>query len=62
MAQSAGGVPGLSLEPSTPLSPKAAALDSLLYELLALVDALRLGGASEIKLAEKGPHERLHFQ
>lgn len=53
---------GLSLEPLHPSVPKAAMLDPLLYELLALLDALRVGGARESKLAEKELHQRLHLR
>src|SRR5471030_1947037 len=38
---------GLLLEPLHPNVPKAARLDSNLYELLALLDVLRVGGAQE---------------
>jgi len=55
-----GETRGLSLEPLHPSVPKAAALDPFLYELLALLDTLRVGGARESKLAEKELHQRLH--
>lgn len=52
---------GLRLEPLHPSVPKAAALDPLLYELLALLDGLRVGAAREKNLAAKELHQRLHF-
>lgn len=55
-----GEVRGVSFEPLYPAAPKAARQDPLLYELLALVDVLREGGARESKLAEKQLHLRLH--
>lgn len=57
-----GEARGLLLEPLHPSASKAAVQDPLFYELLALLDALRVGGARESKLAEKALHERLHFQ
>ena len=44
---------GVSLEPLYKTAPVAARRDPFLYELLALVDALREGRARERKLAEK---------
>ncbi len=44
---------GVSFEPLYRQAPKAALRDAGLYELLALVDALRGGRARERKLAEK---------
>jgi len=56
-----GDVRGIAFEPLHPSVPKAAREDPLLYELLALVDALRGdGGARERRLAEKELHSRLH--
>lgn len=47
-----GTVRGLTLEPLHKAAPKAAKQDPLLYELLALLDALREGRARERQLAE----------
>jgi len=44
---------GLLLEPLHPSAPQAARRDRAFYELLALVDVLRLGGARERALAER---------
>lgn len=55
----AGEVRGLSVEPLHPSAPKAARHDPGFYELLALVDALRLGGARERALAEKELRRRM---
>jgi len=48
-----GEIRGLSIEPLHPSAPLAAARDRRFYELLALVDVLRLGGARERALAEQ---------
>lgn len=53
-----GEVRGISVEPLHPKAPTAARLDPEFYELLALVDALRLGNAREKALAEKELHRR----
>lgn len=55
-----GEVRGIAFEPLHPSVPKAARLDHLLYEMLALVDSLRAGGARECKLAQKELHVRFH--
>jgi hypothetical protein len=47
-----GAVRGVSLEPLYRSAPAAALRDPALYELLALIDALRDGRARERKLAE----------
>lgn len=47
-----GMVRGLSLSPLYPTVPYAAKLDPILYERLALIDAIRDGNARERKLAE----------
>ncbi len=52
---------GLYVEPLHPSAPKAAARDHKFYELLALVDALRLGGPRERALAEQELHRRLRM-
>jgi hypothetical protein len=48
-----GSARGLSIEPLHPSAPRAATEDLEFYELLALVDALRLGGAREKALANE---------
>jgi hypothetical protein len=48
-----GDVRGVTLEPLHKAAPKAARKDPTLYELLALIDALRDGRARERQLAEK---------
>jgi hypothetical protein len=53
---------GVSLEPLYKTVPAAALRDPLLYELLALVDALREGRARERKLAEHELVARLRRQ
>ncbi len=53
---------GLLIEPLHPNVPKAARRDPKLYELLALLDVLRVGGARERGLAVKALHERLSMQ
>ena len=54
-----GKVRGYAFSPLYPSVPKAAAQDSLLYELLALVDAIRDGRARERELAIKELTARL---
>lgn len=54
-----GKVRGYSFAPLYPSVPVAAARDRKLYELLALVDAMRDGRARERKLAEKELQARL---
>jgi len=54
-----GTVRGETLQPLYRTVPTAARNDPQLYELLALVDALRIGRARERKLAEKYLKERL---
>lgn len=54
-----GSVRGYSLSPLYPTVPAAAARDPKLYELLALVDALRDGRARERNLAAKELTSRL---
>ncbi len=48
-----GDTRGVSLEPLYKSAPRAALRDSALYELLALVDAIRSGRARERKSAER---------
>lgn len=48
-----GRARGYSFSPLYPTVPRAASVDQGLYELLALVDAIRDGRARERKLAEK---------
>jgi hypothetical protein len=57
-----GRVRGLTLEPLHKAAPKAAQQYSLLYELLALIDALRDGRARERQLAERELAARLRKQ
>ena len=54
-----GRVKGYAVEPLYRSVPKAAKGDPQLYELLALVDALRIGRARERKLAEEELKKRL---
>jgi hypothetical protein len=54
-----GKVRGYAFSPLYPSVPKAAALDPALYELLALVDAIRDGRARERELAIKELTARL---
>jgi hypothetical protein len=54
-----GSVRGYALEPLYPSVPKAARLDKALYELLALVDAIRDGRARERNLAIEHLRTRL---
>jgi hypothetical protein len=56
-----GKVRGQTLEPLYHSAPKAAKSDPKLYELLALVDALRSGRARERKLAEDEIKKRLSY-
>jgi hypothetical protein len=56
-----GKVKGLSIEPLYSSVPSAAKIDAGLYELLALVDALRIGRARERKLAEEELTRRLNY-
>ncbi|OAM91495.1 AsnC family protein [Termitidicoccus mucosus] len=48
-----GTVQGVAVKPLYPSVPGAAQRDSALYELLSLVDAIRIGRARERQLAEK---------
>jgi len=54
-----GKTMGQAVEPLFKSCPQAAERDPLLYELLALVDAVRLGQPRERKLAIELLHERL---
>lgn len=54
-----GKVRGQSIEPLYPNLPAACLKDLAFYELMALVDSLRVGRAREKKLAERYLHERL---
>lgn len=54
-----GEVRGTTLEPLHKTVPKAARKDPVLYELLALVDALRDGRARERRIAERELSARL---
>jgi len=55
-----GTVRGVAFEPLYSSAPKAAKEDFALYELLALVDALRDGGARVTRLAVDELHARLY--
>lgn len=57
-----GAARGLTLEPLHKAAPKAARQDPVLYELLALIDALRDGRARERQLAERELTARLRRQ
>jgi len=54
-----GSVRGLEIRPLYPSVPRAAMLDPRLHELLALVDALRIGRARERGLARRILEERI---
>lgn len=54
-----GGVRGETLKPLHPSVPRVARGDRQLYELLALVDVMRIGRARERKLAEQHLKRRL---
>src|SRR5690554_4876185 len=56
-----GSVRGHSILPLYPSVPEAALKDAKLYELLALVDALRVGRARERELAVKELKKRLEL-
>lgn len=57
-----GKVRGYAFSPLYKTVPEAAALDGLLYELLALVDAIRDGQARETALAVQELKIRLHSE
>lgn len=52
----AGQIRGLAVEPLHPSAPRVAGRDPLFYAVLALADALRLGGNRERNLAQKALH------
>lgn len=54
-----GDVRGAAIEPLFESAPKAAKNDQALYELLALVDAIRVGRARELALAKDELKSRL---
>jgi hypothetical protein len=54
-----GSVQGVAIKPLYASVPKVAKANAELYDLLALVDALRIGRARERKLAEQELGERL---
>lgn len=54
-----GSVRGQAIYPLYPSAPEAARRDPVLYELLALVDAIRIGNVREQLLAESLLKERL---
>jgi DNA-binding Lrp family transcriptional regulator len=55
-----GNVRGIAFEPLYRSAPVAALQDPLLYEFLALLDAIRDGRARERKIAERELIKRLH--
>lgn len=57
-----GSSRGIALKPLHPVVPKAARRDKELGELLALVDALRIGGARERDLAARQLKKRIKRQ
>ena len=57
-----GSVRGLTLEPLHKAAVRAAKQDPMLYELLALIDALREGRARERQIAERELTARLRKQ
>jgi len=57
-----GDTRGIALQPLYKTAPVAALQDPFLYELLALVDAIRDGRARERKIAEKELINRLHTE
>lgn len=54
-----GSIRGQALYPLYPSAPQAARRDPALYELLALIDAIRIGNVREQQLAESLLKERL---
>jgi hypothetical protein len=54
-----GTVSGYALTPIFPSVPKACASDSILYDVLALIDALRIGAAREREIAIELLRQRL---
>lgn len=54
-----GTVRGETIEPLYPSIPKAAKADDAFYELLALVDAIRVGKSREYKIATEQLHKRI---
>ncbi|HEV2791728.1 MAG TPA: hypothetical protein VGV69_10555 [Solirubrobacterales bacterium] len=59
-ADAGGEARGIHLEPLHPSVPDAARKDRVLWELLSLVDAIRIGNARERALAVKKLEERLY--
>jgi len=59
---STGNARGQSIEPLYPSVPRHAVSDRPFYELLALVDAIRVGRARERKLAEEKLSKRLSYE
>ena len=55
-----GDVRGQAIEPLYPSAPQAAKKDAKLYELLTLVDALRVGRVREQKLAAQELIKRIN--
>lgn len=58
-----GAVQGMAIEPLYPAAVKASLQDEKLYELLALVDGIRVGKAREKEIAKKELEQRIfHVQ
>jgi hypothetical protein len=55
----AGNIRGQAIEPLYSTVPQACRQDSLLYELLALIDVLRVGRTREVSLAQNMLKERI---
>jgi hypothetical protein len=59
-AEAKGKVRGIALKPLHPAVPDAAQQDSRLWELLALIDAIRIGNARERNVAVRQLKKRLN--
>ena len=57
-----GTVRGEMIQPLYPNIPKAAKSDNTFYELLVLVDAIRVGKSRESKIAADELHKRIQTQ
>ncbi len=57
-----GSVRGLEIEPLNKFVPEAALEDPDLYELLVLVDAIRIGRTREVKIAIEELEKRLSYE
>lgn len=54
-----GSVRGEAIEPLYPTIPKAAKIDSVFYELMSLVDAIRVGKSREYEIAVQELEKRI---